>query len=313
VTIDIGVTDVEPAVFGNTSSGTTRAYAGAGKHDPIASGAYSTATFGSDPSVSSIQNNLSPTIAFQQVFGFIVNSSLGIKDLPKEAIAAIYDGQVFDWHKITTSGNTAVTSSPTEIIICNREIGSGTRATTDIFLNGTGCNYDGGVNSLKDEAGVTPPGFSTAEPADNFQTIAELDCVNSHPNSIGYVSIDNFSKVSGGSASTSFPSAVAITVSGVAASVTNAAEGVYSDVFEAAIIESPQVSADGDTFYQAAAPALQEYNTTSNSAQVVAIPSAGSSDNAGTTPLQYSTGNKVYTSDFTRGGNSCSPLVFTHS
>src|ERR1700736_38707 len=232
--IDVGVSDLEPGVFGNLT-GTTAAFAGGGNHDLF--GTYAAAFTGPDRNVDDLQG-LTHNVVFQQTFGFVASSNLGITDLPKEEIAAIFDGLVTNWNKVTTGTNTALPSAP--IIVCNREIGSATRASADIYLNGTGCNTVGAVNALVELGGVG------GQPADNFQTIAELDCVNSHTNAIGYVSVDNFSKVGAGK---SFPNTVALTVSGVTASALNGALGVYNDVYEASLNKNNAASADGTTFY----------------------------------------------------------------
>jgi hypothetical protein len=298
---DIGVSDLEPGVFGNTGLGSTNAWAGAGFHDPV--GTYSAAFTGPDRSVDDLQG-MTHAIVFQQTFGFIASSNLAITDLPREQIAAIFDGTVTNWNKVTSGINTALPSAP--IVVCNREIGSGTRASADIFLNGTGCNSVGAVQPLAEVAGSTVGGV--VEPADNFQTIAELDCVNSHSNAIGYVSVDNFTKVGVGG---TFPNAVALTVSGVKASALDAGLGVYDDVYEASVNESATPSADGGAFYTALVPALQNVNTTSTSAQITAIP--GLASNTASTPLQTGSPSGVKTSDFTRGasggGSSCTPLT----
>jgi ABC-type phosphate transport system substrate-binding protein len=294
--VDIGVSDLEPGVFGQTSIGTTNAWAGGGNNDPV--GTYAASFTGPDQSVSALQA-MKHDIIFQQTFGFIASSNLGITDLPREQIAAIFDGLIGNWNQVATGANTALASAT--IIVCNRELGSGTRASADIFLNGTGCNGVGAVNSLAEVAGG-------AQPADNFQTIAELDCVNSHSNAIGYVSVDNFSKVGSGK---SFPNVVALTVSGVTASAQNSGLGVYGDVYEASLTENTSASANGKTFYGDLVTALQNVNTTSNSAQITAIP--GFASNVASAPLQSGSPSGVKTSDFTRGasggGNSCTPLT----
>jgi len=297
--LDMGVSDLEPGVFGNPGIGGTNAWAGGGNHDPAGGTVYATAFTGPDQGVDALQA-MTHSIIFQQTFGFVVSSNLAITDLPREQIAAIYDGLVTDWSKVTSGGNTAVGSGT--IVVCNRETGSGTRASADLFLNGTGCNSVGANNALVGVAGSVVGGVT--EPADNFQTIAELDCVNSHTNAIGYVSVDNFSKVGVGK---SFPSTVSITVSGTAATIANSAVGDYQYVYEASLNKNNHSSGDGGTFFTALGPVLQNVNTTSNSAQITAIP--GLSSNAASTPLQTGAPSGVKTSDFTRGasagGNSC--------
>jgi hypothetical protein len=306
--VDIGISDLEPGVFANTGIGTTKSWAGAGNNDPV--GTYAASFTGNDQGVSSVQNvaNLPHAAVFQQVFGFIVNTNLGITSLPKEQIAGIFDALVTDWSQVATGATSSatVTSTSTPIVICNREVGSGTRGSADIFLNGDGCNGVGSVSPLTDVAGIT---FGTlTEPNDNFQTAAELDCVNRNPNSIGYVSIDNFSKLQG---TTVAPNANSIAVSGVVASQLNAATGVYSYVYEAtANFNKSGASSDGSTFYTDLVPILQAVNTTAKSGQILAIPNQAG--NTAQLPLQQGSPSTEFTSLFTRGGgtgNSCTPLT----
>jgi hypothetical protein len=306
-TVDVGVSDLEPGVFGNPTIGSVKAWGGGGNDDPY--GTYATAFTGADLAVSTLNSSAFPqNIVFQQVFGFVVNTSLSITDLPREAIAAIYDGEVDDWSQVPsgTSSSGTVTSASTPIVVCNREVGSGTRGSTDIFLNGDGCNGVGSIIPLADVAGsvVTVPGGTVTEPADNFATLLELDCVNKNPNSIGYASIDNSSKIGSG---TGEPNVKFITVSTVAASQLNSALGVYSYVYEASLNENPAqkgTGSNGDTFYKKAWPVLQTAATTAKSGQVLAIPGLGG--NSPSLPLNVAGNEPV--SLYTRGGNSCTPL-----
>ena len=303
--VDVGVSDLEPGVFGNITLGTVKAWAGGGTHDPV--GTYAASFTGPDQGPSTLQN-MTHTTVFQQVFGFVVNTNLGITSLPKEQIAGIFDALVVDWSQVATGATSSatVTSTSTPIVICNREIGSGTRAEADVFLNGDGCNGVGAGLSLTDVAGLTLAG-TVVQPNDNFQTAAELDCVNRNPNSIGYVSIDNYSKLAG---TTVAPNVNSIAVSGAIASQLNGATGVYSDVFEASLNENASASADGQTWYTDLVPILQAVNTVPKSGQVLAIP-GHPAGNTASIPLQVGSPSTEFTSLFNRGGgagNSCTPL-----
>ena len=303
--VDIGISDLEPGVFASISKGTTKAWAGGGNNDPV--GTYNASFTGADQGVSAVQAMTHATV-FQQVFGFIVNTNLGITSLPKEQIAAIFDAAVLDWSQVATGANSSatVTSTSTPIVVCNREIGSGTRGSTDVFLNGDGCLGPSSPNVLTDIAGV--PVGTVTEPADNFQTAAELDCVNRNPNSIGYVSIDNFSKLQG---TTVAPNANAIAVSGTSATQIGAATGLYSYVYEASMNYNHNASSDGSTFYTDLVPILQSVQTTAKSGQILAIPGQPGGNTA-QIPLQQGSPSTEFTSLFSRGGgagNSCNPLT----
>jgi ABC-type phosphate transport system substrate-binding protein len=237
------------------------------------------------------------TTIFQQVFGFVVSSNLGFTDLPKDQIAAIFDGSVSDWSQVTLANNTAAGAGA--IVVCHREVGSGTRAVTDLFLNNQGC-------------GATPGSISATDTGlNNLQTAAELDCVNgAGGNAIGYVSADNFSKLGAGQ---TFPNVKSVTVSGATASRTTGGAGAYDFVYEASLNRNASLSADATTLLTSMQPALQNVNTTSTGAQILAIPGQPAANRA-LTPLQAGTGGQL-TSNFIRqggAGNSCTPLTNVH-
>ncbi|MDB6011883.1 MAG: hypothetical protein JWL65_4133 [Gammaproteobacteria bacterium] len=286
--IDIGISDLEPGVFGSSQT-----WAGGGLHDPF--GTYAASFTGPNKTATQLQAMTHTTI-FEQTFGFVVSSNLTFTDLPKEQIAAIFDGSVSDWSQVSLAGNTAAGSGA--INVCHREIGSGTRASTDLFLNNQGC-VAGANNIGNSDAGN-----------DNFQTSAELDCVNGAANSIGYVSVDNFSKLGAGK---QFTATKSITVNGVQPSPTTSGLGSYAYVFEASLNRNASLSADATTLLTTMQPALQNVNSTSTSAQVSAIPGQPAT-NAATTPLQVGT-HGVLTSNFFRtggAGNSCNGLTDVH-
>ncbi|HEY0340208.1 MAG TPA: substrate-binding domain-containing protein, partial [Steroidobacteraceae bacterium] len=293
--VDIGISDLEPGVFGSSAT-----WAGGANHDPVLSGDYAVSFTGPDHTAAQLQAMTHSTI-FQQTFGFVVSSNLtNINDLPKDQIAAIFDGAVGDWSQVTVTGNPTTPPASGTINVCHREIGSGTRASTDLFLNHTGCVT--GAQSI----GASDAGN------DNFQTAAELDCVNAASgNAIGYVSVDNFSKLGAGKA---FPNVKLITVSGITPSALNSATGTYGYVYEASLNRNASLSADALALVPTMQSALQNVNTTSTSAQITAIPGQPSA-NVASTPLQVGTGG-VLTSNFFRtggAGNSCHELSNVHN
>jgi ABC-type phosphate transport system substrate-binding protein len=312
VYLNIGIADLEPDVFGNPATGATKHIPGGGNMDPILSGAYN--FLGNDVSANNLKTVLTQNRILQQVFGYIASKNLNFgatADLPRETLAAIFSGTVTDWNKVNRSdhsGPVAATSTP--IVVCNREVGSGTRAETDIWLTGDGCETTYSPTVLKEVAGhaVTAGTVTITEPADNYQTLAEMDCVNGVNNAIGYVSIDNFSKITA-TVAPSYPNTQSLTVDGVIVNSLNAAIGLYSDTFEAFVTESANDAGNGtiaDNIYSNMVTALQTAATTTNSAHVNAIPGIGGNV-TGYPPISNQS-KGVYVSNFTRQGNSCSPL-----
>jgi len=312
VTLNVGIADLEPDVFGNPSTGATKHIPGGGNMDPISAGDYN--FLGNDVTANNLKTNLTQNIILQQVFGFIASKNLNFgthPDLPRETIANIFNGSVTDWNKVNRSdGSGPVAATATPIVVCNREVGSGTRAQADVWLTGDGCETTYAPTVLKEVGGhaVTAGTVTITEPADNYQTLAEMDCVNGVNNAIGYVSIDNFSKITA-TVAPSYPNTQSLTVDGVTPSSFNAAIGLYSDTFEAWLTESANDAGNGtlaDNIYTPMVNALQAAATTTNAAHINAIP--GKNGNVTGYPPASNQSKGVYVSNFTRQGNSCSPL-----
>src|SRR5262249_40370057 len=143
---------------------------------------------------------MNSTLLFEQAFGYIVNTStMGLGavttvDLSPETLSDIFSGDYDDWSAVPSGTNNApVTTVSTNIVLCNREPGSGTRTGTAIFLEGqSGCSPS---PKLLTSTGHCAPN----NPNNNcFTTSDEIACVTAAAGSIGYVSIDNFaaSKIS---------------------------------------------------------------------------------------------------------------------
>jgi hypothetical protein len=297
---DVGFSDLEPTAFGDAASATPGP--GNGNNDPVNYGLFGAIYNFVGPSITTDNlANLAATPIFQQTFGFVVSSNLALTDLPKQSLAAIFsnDSAVLngagqpDWSKVNLGNGNKAVAAATPIVVCNREVGSGSRAALDLYLTEDGCNSLASSGVLYDYALAGVAG----EPADNFATSLELDCVNKVSNAIGYVSVDNYGKIGN-----TYANIKQISVDYVAANNLNSAVGIYDFWYEAYITENSTASAIGKNFYTAAIPKLQAIGTTTSSAQVNAIP--GTAGNTVSYPPVLT--GKDYVSDFTRGGNSCS-------
>jgi ABC-type phosphate transport system substrate-binding protein len=316
--VDIGINDLEPWAFGNPTLGTApkKAAATNGSDDPIAGTTNGQFTFlGADRSTNDLANAalLPQSRILQQTFGFIVNTDLGITDLPKEAIAAIFSGSPGiingatgypDWGLVMKSGGGGtVAPLGTTINVCNREAGSGTRGSADVFLTEEGCTTVGSQQSLFDYQlnGYTLSSGGTM-PNNNYATALELDCVSSNPDAIGYVSVDNFTKLGVAPAA----NAVSITVDGIAATNLNAAIGTWTDVYEAYMTHAVGASAQGVAMYNLLVPVLQNINKTTQLQDILAIPHLNAANTVTYGPTHV---GLDYVSNFTRSGDSCGALA----
>ncbi len=287
--IELGISDLEPTVFGNNLGGH---FGGGGLQNPAA-----VYTFVGASASESALAALPQTRLFQQVFGIIANTSLGISDITSAQMKYILTTGTSDWSAVPNSAGTGgVTGTSTPFTVCQRDLGSGTRAGTDIYFDGTGCNIVSAGAALNDRQ-------TTAH--DNYSTLEELACVNTNPNSIGYVSIDNFSSTKIG-ASGLFTSVKALTVDGIPASNLAAATGQYRFAFEAYANDNTAAQAansDSTTFYPYLKSALQAVATAPQSSHVNALKGLGgnvASVNVGATKV-----GSIYVAAYDRGGNSC--------
>jgi hypothetical protein len=136
-----------------------------------------------------------------------------------------------------------------------------------------------------------------------------LACVNSTPNSIGYVSVDNFSKVK--PAGSTYSNVHSLTLDGRTASNAATATGSYQYAVEASINKNAAYSPSSNetTFFARLITDLQALATAPQSAQVNALPNhAGNSSNNGTVQVNSKINVTSFQRDTTGAGNSCSAL-----
>lgn len=297
-----GISDLEPGVFGNTHG---EKWAGGGNDDPLSAGLgapYPYTFLGADATPTALQA-MSHTLIFQQTFGWVANTGLGITDISSADLAAILSLQTTDWGHIpkTAADGAAgpVAAAGTKIVVCQRDLGSGTRSSADVVFTGDGCNPYGAA--ISNVAVVNPLN-------DNFSTPDELACVNATANSIGYVSVDNFSKVL--PAGTTYPNVHSLTLDGRTGTNAATATGSYQYAVEASLNKNAAYvpSANETTFFTRLVTDLQQLSTAPQSAQINALPQhGGNASNNGTIQVN----GKVNVTSFARdivGGNSCSML-----
>lgn len=291
---EFGISDLEPAVFG-AASGTFK-HAGAGHEDP--SGVYTTSFIGPDQTQQAL-SAMSQTRLFQQTFGIIANSNLGITDISSDAVQAILAGTVTDWGLIPTSSGSSVASAGTTIVVCQRDLGSGTRSGADVYFTQDGCNVVSPGTALTDRAGK-----ASQPAADNYSTLEELACVQGHSNSIGYVSIDNETSTHIGSGAP-FPSVVGLTLNGITPSNLGTATGAYQFAFEASGNDNPTAQAantNAAVFYPYLKKVLQNVNTAPQAVDINALAFVGNKPSANVSGTKV---GSIYISAYDRGGNSC--------
>jgi hypothetical protein len=299
-TIYYGISDLEPGVFGGSGNGTSP-HAGGGNDDPLAAGLgapYPYTFLGANATAGTLQA-MNHTLIFQQTFSWVANTGLGISDISSADLAAILSQQTTDWGKIprTAADGAAgpVAAAGTKIVVCQRDLGSGTRSSADIVFTGDGCNPYG--SSIKN--------VDSAPLADNFSTPDELACVNATPNSIGYISVDNASK-----AGAVYPNVKALTLDGRTASNASTATGSYQYAVEASINKNAAYApnANETAFFGLLVTDLQSLAKAPQSGQVNVLPGhAGNASNNGTVQVN----GKINVTSFARdtgAGNSCSLL-----
>jgi hypothetical protein len=294
--VEMGVADLEPAVFASADN------------TPV--GTYDAAVIGPAVTADNLRNHFTQATVAQQTFEIVINNTpatlTGLNNLTRQAVQEALNGNFNDWNTLAAAPTVAglnstgagsagpqIAASASPITVCNREVGSGTRAASSIFFAGDVCST-GAVTAIA-EFGV---------PADNFATSDELACVDTHPGAIGYVSVDNNSKIGG---TNQFPNVTAVAIDGVLGTNKASALGQYLFNYEMSVTQG--ASTAGSTA-AALVPSLilgmQTGATSAQSAQINVLPGLGSPANVSSLPLQQFGAKPIFTSLTTRGGNSCS-------
>jgi len=286
----LGITDVEPAAL-------------IGDNYPSA---YSVSKYGS-ASASQLAG-LTATGIFQQVFGIFINktglnlNSQGSICLTSAQVSNLLSGNITDWSKVEDCvSHSAVASSPTKVVIVNREKGSGTRTAASIYW-------------LQDECVASASGVVEDQTVDYFSTGNVLTAAGTTNGAITYASIDN-APASG---------LVLASIDTVTPTNLAAAQGEYG-WWEEATAVSPNytIPAVESSIANFLISDLQNGNTAPHTAQVNLIPDSGSN----TTPslpvsgtanqcsngpsCTVKTSTAIYTNPFTKAITSCAiPVSF---
>jgi hypothetical protein len=277
-TVQLGVTDVEPALLVANDFPSN----------------YLPAAFGT---ATPAQMKALPTVRlYDQVFGLVVNKSgqtFSQVNLTRESAANIILGNYSDWQNVPDAITGApISSAPSEITRINREPGSGTRTSTNVFLFGYHCG-----------SAVSMPNPQPGEVV-NFSTGEEMTAVNSTPGSIAYASIDQILNPANG---TKFTNVVLASIDGVAPSNQAAATGRYGWWFEATLVPETGVTGGSLALSQYLQTNLPKLANLPAIPDVLAIPGIGG--NVPATPLNSNGGSgtaQVFVNPYSRAGNSCS-------
>ena len=281
-TVQLGITDVEPGQL-------------VGADYPSAYGTY----FGT--ATPAQMGSLTHSRLFDQVFGFLVNTQQGngltagqAINLSEQSAKAILSGYT-DWNAIpdALTGSPIGSSSATNnLVLINREQGSGTRTSANIYFLRYGCGSTNAISS----SGLG-----------NFSTGDELTQANTTPGAIAYASIDNKLNPANSSKYTNLTLA---TINGVTPSNLAAATGQYGWWFEAtAVIPTGGITVTNSaTLANELIGKVEELSYAPAIPDVLAIPGIGATVNSPTTALTNNGGSgttEIYTNPYTRGGNSC--------
>jgi hypothetical protein len=276
-TVQLGVTDVEPSILiGNDFPSN-----------------YSAAAFGS--ATPAQLKALSTVRLYDQVFGLAVNvqgQGFTNVNLTRESAANIILGNYSDWSSVpdAISGN-PISAASSAITRVNREPGSGTRTSTNVFLLGYHC---GQATSMPNPAPGEVLNFSTGE---------ELNAANRTPGSVAYTAIDQILNPANG---TKFTNLVLASIDGVAPSNQAAATGRYGWWFEATLVPESGVAGGSLALSQYLQTNLPKLANLPSIPSVLAIPGVGG--NVPASPLTTNGGAgtaTVYVNPYSRAGNSC--------
>ncbi|HVY23175.1 MAG TPA: hypothetical protein VG962_07470 [Steroidobacteraceae bacterium] len=199
----LGISDVEPAQFigGNWPSGTL---------------------LGVQPTPAQLANITNIQSAIAQVFAIYVNKSVTggsstTVSISKQSLTSIFNGFYTDWSQVPKADGSGFFSAGA-INVCNRDVGSGTRAGAGIYFEGVGCS--------------TAPYQLISTPTINASTGAEISCIGGTAGSVGYANIQNLPVSAGGTSALPANTSI-VWIDGVEPSPLTAATGNYDYWFEA--------------------------------------------------------------------------------
>ncbi len=290
--VQLGVTDVEPAQL-------------VGDDYPSK---YVAANFGS--ATAAQLAGLSDQTFVDQVFGVFINTegtSITSTNLSKETYANILLGAnpgvigYTDWSQVPDALTGAPMASSTQKIIrIDREPGSGTRTSANLYFLSYPCV--GGAAGIVD---------SKSE-VDNYSTSNELSAVEATPGAVAYASIDNwYGGLNSSGVQTEYTNLALATINGVFPSNQAAAGGAYDYWFEATTVSNPSstvVSTTTASIISWIQQDMPQIGSVPDAADILAIPGIGATPNVATVPLTNNgqTGTKeAYINPYTRGGHSC--------
>jgi hypothetical protein len=281
--VQVGVTDVEPGQLVAQDYPSN----------------YAPSVFGTATTAQMVALNNSAKLAIQQVFGLAVNTSgltlnpanNGSINLSRESVANILNGNYSDWSAVpdALTGNPISTTSAaiTEI---DREPGSGTRTSANIYFLGYGCSQ-----STTAISGSTNLNYSTGD---------ELNAVQAKGGSFGYASIDNLLPPK----NTAYPNVVLATLNGVVPSTLAAAAGEYDYWYEATLIpNSSHLAGNSLSLANWLTSDVPKFSAAPVTADIDVIPNVAG--NSATVPLasrSNTSGMTIYINPYTRSKNSCS-------
>jgi hypothetical protein len=301
--VQLGVTDVEPAQLSQPNDYPS---------------AYATSVWGGIASGQSGLKTVTAVQAVQQVFGIAVNTSgmplnsanNGSINLSRESVQNILAGSYADWSDVpdALTGNPIATTSEA-ITIVNREAGSGTRTSANIYFFNYGC---GGSTSVDDVLGATGDYYSTGD---------DLTQANSVAGAITYASIDNLLAPK----NTAYTNLTLATLNGVTPSTLAAATGQYDYWYEATLVPGASARVTGNSinftnFVQgdvpnlAAAPLAADINVIpflGTNTPAIPLTVANNVERTGNsvynpTPTTTATATlTIYVNPYTRNGSSC--------
>lgn len=282
--VQLGVTDVDPQQFGFGNNGNDYPKA------------YSTAAYGT--ATPAQLANLTATPLFDQVFGIFVNTS-GMTlsnttvNLSRETVADILSGNVTNWNQVPDAlTGQPVSTNSVAITVANREAGSGTRTSVNVYFFGYQC----GASTASIVEGKKAVDF--------FSTGDALAAAAATGGALTYASIDNDGKQA---------ALVLATLNG-GTKPTNllAATGAYDFWEEAQLITNPSSTVAAanpnisalQTFLTSELGALA---TAPSAKDIMVIPGKNGNTSAVPIPSATATGGTVpvFTNRFTRNSNTC--------
>jgi hypothetical protein len=291
-TVQLGISDVEPAAFVGLNYGSEYTFVTYPQPTVSQLNALDKGPLIGEAYAAIVSNTGGGTSVFKNASGFSANG------LTSQELATIFAGKTTDWGNVPSAAALGAATGNSPIVLCRREPGSGTQTVASTHFLGTSCSTGG----LAFDTPGSPSGNTVIE---GFATSDVLSCVQNHSNAIGIVTLQTAAKITGAAATQ-------VTLNGVQGTAANAAQDQYPWYGEAYYVKNDSALPAGSFQLALANKFISDLESANNTPTTAADPNLVGlpSHNAAFTPVTpLKAGQQIPIAIGTTNGNTCTPMI----